>query len=195
MNDIALSQQENRTLATLAEMARALLGDDGKAPLISENQHGGLRRPGQRAIEPRARRSKWIRDLERATFPPVVRESLVQNVQIAKHQASLLVLKGFRAVMSDIDRRRADVAKTLGACAQAEIDIFEIASFKIFREPANGAETVARNIKTEADAARHVDCITGIGSARDPIHAEDLLIALHRIEIVRSWKRKDVAIV
>ena len=57
MKDVALPQQENRTLATQAEMARALLGDGKTAPLISENQHGWLRRPGQRAIEPRARRS------------------------------------------------------------------------------------------------------------------------------------------
>ena len=36
MNDAALSQQENRTLATHAEMACALLGD-GESPLIPEN--------------------------------------------------------------------------------------------------------------------------------------------------------------
>src|SRR6185437_14426119 len=98
-------------------------------------------------------------------------------------------------MMSDIDRRRADVTKALGACAQTEVDVLQITSLEILREPAEGGETRARDIKTEPDAARHVDSQTGIGGISRSIDLEYPLIARHRVDIVRRRKRKDVAVV
>ena len=97
--------------------------------------------------------------------------------------------------MSDIYRWRADVAKAVGTCPEAEIDILEIASLKIFRKSANGIETVARNIKAKPDAAWHVDRVVRVGNARDMIDPEHLFIAWHRIDIVRHRKRKNIAVV
>src|SRR3981189_3449810 len=107
----------------------------------------------------------------------MARESLVQNAEIAEYQASLLVLKGFRAVMCDIYRRRANIAKALGAGAQAKIDILEIAPLIIFRELADAVETVAGNIKTKPDPAGYVDGIARVGNACDTVDREHFIIA------------------
>src|SRR6516165_1642178 len=97
--------------------------------------------------------------------------------------------------MTDIDGCGTDVAKAAVARTQAEIDIFQIAALKTFRQSADGIETIAGDVEAEADAARRIDDGRRIGGRGGLIKCDHLLIAWHRVVDAGLREGEHVAVV